>query len=47
MGQTSSFTSIEKKYHKEGIDYVVEKHHERMVYDRINDETIRLKKTAK
>lgn len=32
MGHSSSFSTIEKKYHKEGVDYIVSKYHERKIY---------------
>ena len=42
MGVSYSFEAIEKKYGQKGTDYVVEKHQERQIYERINDEIVRL-----
>jgi len=46
MGNNASFSKIEKKHGKEGVDYVVLKYYERRIYERISDEIRRLKDHA-
>lgn len=46
MGLNQSFESIEKKYGQKGVDYIAGKHQERKIYERINDEILRLNDNA-
>lgn len=46
MGNNQGFEHIEKRYGQKGVDYIISKYQERRIYEKINDEIVRLNQHA-